>query len=108
MAMSSSAFLLERTDERRLEVAFEFEELHPVERFIGFAERITEFGTIFRTRAAALGFAIICTDRTTGAEKLIAPNPGNAIAFRKCPASTGDPARKLACAVSQVSVLMEH
>ena len=38
-----SCFLLERIDKRRLEVFFDFKELHPEQRFIGFAETITEF-----------------------------------------------------------------
>ena len=95
-----TGFLLERVDKRRLKVFFGFKELHPELRFIGFAETITELGAIFRTRAASLGFAVVCTDRTAGAEQLFAPDLSNTITRRQGAISTGDTKREFARSMS--------
>jgi len=36
-------FLLERSDDRRIEIPIELEQLHPVERFVSFAKTIPDF-----------------------------------------------------------------
>lgn len=55
---------------------FGVEEVEPVGGFVGFLEAFAQFGSELDVGAGAIGFAIICTDGSAGAEKLFAEGLG--------------------------------
>jgi len=102
------ALVLERSETLGGQKCFGLKQFHPIKRFVGFPQTVAELGEMLGRGPGALGFTIICPDRTAGTEKLFTPNLSHAIACRQGAIRMCNPPREVAWALPKVSVLMQH